>query len=164
MATTFAKLDDKAVRKYLAGIKNKMRFPAKVMRTFANIWGFKDIIKHFREERGEKGKWQRRSKATQLKYAMINQGKAKPPRGTARRAYNPANKILQLTGMMRKSLIGGNAKIIGKESVLLKTNVPYSGKHDRGIPGKLVKRNFMWISAKAKENMLRGMLEFLVKG
>lgn len=158
MAVQFATLKAEAVRKYLKRVKDKVRVPANILRTVSNIFAFKDIIDHFKRQTGEKSQWKRRASSTQDAYKAIKEGRRKPPSGTSRRSFNPSNRILQLTGALRKSFIRGKARKFRKDSVIIKSNIDYSGKHDLGL-GRMPKRDFMWLSRKARVLMLKSMLE-----
>jgi phage gpG-like protein len=130
---------------------NKILLPA------LNIFGFKDIQDHFREESGPGGPWPERSDFTQMMYLRRNKTNA---------VYDPGNKLLQLTGRLRQSIMrgkSGGAKAIGKNTAAIQSNVEYSGKHDQG-EGKIPQRQFMWLSDKAVDNINKMILDFLTEG
>lgn len=129
----------------------------KVMVAGLNIFGFRDIAQHFRDEKGPDGMWPERSEWTQMEYLRRNKTNS---------VYDPGNKLLQLTGRLRQSLIrGGNsgARGIGKNVVAISSNVEYSGKHDEG-EGRIPQRKFMWLSDGAIESMNKLILDFLTDG
>lgn len=165
MANFSATLKSKDIDKFILKMQKQLRFPAKILRKVSNIFAFKDIIDHFRREKGPKKRWQKRSDFTQQIYKQIQIGAMRPPEGQSRSQFNPANAILKMTGTLRKSLLGGNAKIKGRDAVILSSNVDYSGKHDKGTgfgKGKIPPRPFMWLSNKAKSNMLNAMLRMVM--
>lgn len=156
MAKKTAVLDWKDVRKFLQGIQGKLRIPAKLLRISANIFGFKDIIDHFKRETGPNSRWRKRSDFTQQMYQQIKQGSFPPAPGVPRAAYDPGNKLLSLTGDMRMGIDRGRSKIIGSDRVILQSNKNYSGKQDETRP-------FMWLSNKAQSNMLKHILESAIR-
>lgn len=171
MAETFVKFDSKQIRDFLIKMKRKIRVPADLLRPIANIYAFKDIVDHFNKQRGDKGKWKKRSDFTQQYYQAIKIGAIAPPTGESRAQYNPANKILQMSGVLRGGFVGGTAKKRSRDSVIIRSTVGYSGKHDKGgftdgIFGKrrLPARPFMYLSNNARKLMLKAILDSLLKG
>lgn len=129
-------------------------------------YGFKDIISHFRDEEGPQGKWAPRSPWTQKMYAQIAEGEREPPDGMRRGSFSPSNKLLQLTGQMRQSISGGTSQNIqshGRDAILVKSHVEYSGKHDEGDPAnRIPQRQFMWLSDRATSDMGDAILRLLM--
>lgn len=166
MADIAITLKAKVLKKYLAKMSKKMRIPSKLLRPIANIYAFKDIVDHFNKQKGNKGRWRKRSSFTQQYYRAIQVGELAPPKGQSRAQYNPANKILQMTGTLRNSLRQGSAKRYSKDSVIIRSNVAYSGIHDKG--GKkdghrIPARPFMWLSNKATKSIYRAVLHEIAK-
>jgi phage gpG-like protein len=130
----------------------------KILRAAFSIAGFADINSHFRSEQGEDGAWKAREYKTQISYANYFNGRWKLPAGTSRKSFDPLNKILQHTGKLRNSILGTNdfkksaVKRISRTSIMLFSNVDYSGIHDRGGNG-MPKREFMWLSNSARNKM-----------
>lgn len=143
------KLDLTDWKFFLGQIAGKGSQIPKILRAVFNIFGFKDIVKHFDEETGPDGKWPARSPVTQKIYADIAAGNRKPPKGIARRAFSPTNKILQLTGKMRQSVIPSGIKDESRSSVRIFSNADYSARHNDGTP----RRQFLWMSDGAMQDM-----------
>src|SRR3990167_7444245 len=85
-----------------ASITGKLRSVSKLLRAVYGTIGYRDIIKHFEDESGPNGPWKPRSESTQKAYARIAAGFGGPRTNKAK--YNPSNKILQLSGDLRKSI------------------------------------------------------------
>jgi len=128
---------------FLNGVRGKVQNPIALLKAAFMTAGFADIIKHFADEQGPFGKWKPRSAYTQAQYAIRQKTDSR---------YNPSNKILQLTGNLRQSILPTNIKKAGTHSVEIFANSEYGGKHDRGEDG-MPKREFMWFSDSAKERM-----------
>ena len=129
-----------------------------ILRAVFNTIGFSDIISHFEREEGPDGKWAKRAPTTQKLYAMIQEGRRSPPQGYPRAAFNPSNKILQLTGALRNSILPTNTKRISNEAILIFSNSTYGGKHDRGEAG-MKKRPFMWFGQDALDKMAASSIQ-----
>jgi hypothetical protein len=125
--------------------------------------GLKNINDHFQHEQGPAGPWAPRKDATQRLYAAIQDGKRKPPKGTARAAYSPSNKLLQLTGNLRKSFLNGRVEKLTPTSILAFSPVPYSGRQDRGEKGSIA-RPFMWLDPTTKQDMANLILRLWIGG
>lgn len=154
-----------------------------------NTAGFKDIVEHFRDQEGPDGEWEPRKAETNKRYDQIRRGGARRRRmirkfgsaekaresgmrvlkpnvgGVPRGAYSSNNKLLQLTGRLRGSLVRQNLKKLGNDSIMFFSTDPKSGRHDRGDSAKgLPKREFMWLSDDAKETMTKIILGHLMGG
>lgn len=131
----------------------------------ANTVGFKNIISHFEREEGPGEKWQKRAPSTQAMYEAIQAGMRKVPKGGRRAAYNPTNKVLQLTGRTKNSLLPNRAKAHreGQLGVKLVAATEYSGYLDEGTK-RMPARSFMWFSNDAKEDMARIVLDLFETG
>lgn len=115
--------------------------------------GFRDIQDHFKKESGPKGRWEPRKASTQESYARRNRYDAR---------YNPSNKLLQLTGSLRQSILASSAlmQTENPNSIRVFAASSYGGKHDRG--GKNTpKREFMWLSKTALDSMNQMILDRL---
>lgn len=183
MAESTVIFNDKQWRKFLSKTKNKLSRPYKLLKAVASIYAFKDIIDHFDKQSGPRGKWEKRSKLTNIAYDKMG-GK-----------YRSSNRLLQLTGHLRQTLIKPNTKQVGKSGILLFSGAPYSGVHDRGerVPArtirakgggflrwwdasgnplfakeshpkgfKMPKRKFMWLSNRARELMAKAILSMAI--
>lgn len=136
-----------------------------LLRRAFNIFGIKDLIEHFRDQRGPKDAWKPRAQATQDAYARILAGLRKPGKGTARAAYDPSNLILQLTGNLRKSLLNPSIRTKSGDTIEVYSESPYGAAHDEGSSKRgLPQREFMWLSDDAQENMTNAILETVMKG
>lgn len=118
--------------------------PALLKAAFS-IAGFRDIQDHFRNEEGPSGRWQARKDSTQKSYAQ---------RGKTNARYSPSNKILQLTGALRQSVMAstGTMRTLNANTIQVFANSNYGGVHDRGN-AKMPKRSFMWLSKNALDQM-----------
>lgn len=139
-----------------------------VVATAYRIAGHKDIIDHFEKESGPDGRW------TALKPATIARRMGKIParstaskRKTARATGKPFQggiKILQDTGQMKGSILPTNVRRVTATSMLVFANSEYSAVHDEGSSKRNIpKREFMWLSNKAKDLMLDIITELLLK-
>lgn len=157
--------DDSAWRGFINEVSAKAKKADRLLEAAFMTHGFKDIIDHFEKEEGPQGKWPKRSPVTQDIYAAIQAGLRKPPAGSPRAAYDPGNKVLQLTGLLRKSLLGNrsNIKSMGTNAIKIFSPVKYSGQHDEGDATKnLPQRQFMWLSERAKDRMAVTILDLLI--
>lgn len=131
--------------------------------------GRQDVLDHFREQKGPDGPWKPRSAKTQEAYANYASGKWKLPKGSGHMAkYNPSNLLLILSGRLRGSIQpsgqDGGVRVIGPDAVMLYSAVEYSRAHDQGVPGRLPKREFMYLSEKGRESVAEVFLGALMEG
>ena len=160
-----AELDDREWRNFINGMLKRAENKNQLLKGAYNIFGFQDIIDHFENEEGPDGKWRQRSSNTDRTYDLIKTGRRKPPGGFRRGSFTSSNKILQLTGNMRKSILSKTVKRKSSNSVKVVSNVEYSGKHDEGDKSKnLPQRQFMWLSDGAMEKMNGFIIDELMKG
>lgn len=154
MAQKFVVFNSKKWEKYFAGVKVNLKRSNKILRAAFGTVGFQDIINHFKQESGSDGKWPKRARSTQEMYASLNKKNAK---------FNPSNKLLVLSGNLRKAFLPTNVKELGaKRGILFFNPIKYSGTHDRGSRKKKIpKREFMWLSSRAKVGMQRVILGVL---
>jgi phage gpG-like protein len=160
------KLEDSDIRRWKSALQLRLKEFAPILKRMYAIYGFKDIVDHFSKERGPDGPWKPRAQFTQELYAAIRAGHAKPAPGVARGAYSPTNKLLQLTGNLRKSILPSNAKTLNSRTILVFANDPKGGQHDRGRTKwpKIPARPFMWLSNGAKRNMLDAAARMVLDG
>jgi len=151
--STKAILKDEELKKFLEGLKTKLTDVTPYLKLAYSTFGYRDIISHFENESGPDGKWKPRSKATQMAYAI---------RGKTNAMYNPSNKLLQLSGMLRQSITESSYKNIDRLSVGIFSNKEYSGVHDLGS-NKMPQRQFMWFSNGAMSNMVTLLLNKLIE-
>ena len=132
--------------KKIEKISDKLSKEKRVLYTKWSIIGFKDIIQHFKDQLGPKGKWK----------------KLAPITIKARRNKDKSSiKILQDTGQMRNSLRPGiGKKDFKRNRVILFTTIEYAKKHNEGLKG-MPKREFMWLSKNAKNQIKKITAEFM---
>lgn len=141
--------------KFLRDLKANASNSYKWLMAGANTYGFRNVIEHFSKEEGPSGKWTKRSSRTQEMYKRLSRTNSR---------YNPNNKLLQLTGNLRKSLLSGgsqNLKRYGNNAVMMFTNIEYAGKHNYG-KGRIPQREFMWLSDKTQSDILELVLNKVV--
>ena len=159
------KFDDASLRAWLTKMNASLRDLTPVLKRLYATMGFKDIIQHFKDESGPDGKWVKRAKSTQRHYAHVQAGLAEPAPGVARAAYSPTNKLLQMTGTLRKSILPTNTRTVNRTSILAFSNDPKSGKHDRGdSETRLPARPFMWLSNSAKQSIVDAAAKMVLNG
>ena len=111
---------------------------------------YADVIDHFRQQRGEKGRWKGWSKGYQKRMASLGKG---------------TNKILQDTGHLRMSFTPRNWRkesdaIVWYHPAQTKSGFSYAYAHNEGGQ-KLPKRDFMWLSPKAITNIETQVIRML---
>ena len=156
--------DDKDWKKFFWNMGSRLKDLTAILKRLYGTMGYKDILDHFKKEEGPEGKWKPRSQFTQERYEAIRRGAAEPPEGIARSAFNPSNRLLQMTGAMRSSILGHNSRTLDSRTILVWANDPKSGKHDRGVDTgfpKIPARPFMWLSNSMKQKIARGAAEYL---
>lgn len=163
MAEATLTFDDLEVRRFIEALINSMRDVSAELKTAADQAGFPDIISHFRDERGPDGAWQPRSQMTNMIYDLISAGKRKAPKGIAAGAFSSSNKLLQLTGSLRQSVLPARKR--DNLSVMLVANKEYARIHDKGGQtrfGMIPARPFMWLSDNAMEKMAQIFLGLML--
>ena len=163
MAENFvARLDDREWRLFFNGLLRETKDKPRLLKSAYSVFGFKDIIEHFKDEQGPDGKWQKRSESTNRRYESIGSGRSKLPKGFRRGTFSKSNKILQLTGKTRQSILTKTTKKRGTNKVEVLAGTNYSGKHDRG-EGRFPQRKFMWLSDTALERMAQFIVETIFR-
>lgn len=137
------KLEAAQVLSMLSKLGNKRAWMS-ALRSIVAIFGFKDVVKHFRNEEGPDGKW------PPLK-----------PSYEKWKAKQGKTKMLQFTGQLRQNFLPSNIRDNDASSVALFNPTEYSGKHDRGegVP----QRQFMWISGQAQNMMEKALLSEIMR-
>lgn len=132
---------------FIRHIDEKVKEPTKLLRSVMFTWGFKDLDEHFRNEQGPDGRWQPRKESTNRAYDQLG-GK-----------YRSSNKILQLSGDLRKSVLPGGAQVSdkGRYAIAVVSDPDYGGRHNEGSRG-MPKREFMWLSDNAVDRMAETIL------
>jgi phage gpG-like protein len=152
--------DDQQWRDFLK--RNKRTDWSPILKAVYATIGHKDIVQHFDDEAGPKGRWKRRSAETQSRYSKIFSGQWKTPTGFSRSEFNPSNKVLQKTGLLRGSILPTNVTKVTAHSVRVFSPVKYSGAHDRGSK-TLPQREFMWLTDGAKDTMMRAIMQMAIQ-
>lgn len=136
MAKFTVKFEAKAARSLLSKLMDPKRWKRALKALVATV-GFKDVVKHFQDQRGEDGRWPKLNPS----YARWKRRQGK-------------TKMLVLSGQLRQGFLPSNITDAGRMGVALFNPVEYSGKHDRGegVP----KRQFMWLSRSAMDLMEKG--------
>lgn len=149
---------------FLTMLRHKTANANKILKAVFNVFGFKDIMEHFDKERGPEGPWAPWSEAyRQKREGKILKSVTRAELATIRQAGGGAPKILQLSGKTKQSIIPANVTDHGNSAIKVFALTEYSGQHDEGDPSKhLPKREFMWISEKASDLMLKGILDNMV--
>lgn len=158
-----ARIEGNEIATFLALLKKNVSNPVELLRAAFFTRGLRAIIEKFRDERGPNGLWDRRSPYTQKMYAEIQSGDREPPYGFKKGSFRTDNKVLQLTGALRNSILPASLKKqtdkIDRETLLVFSPVGYSGHHDEGDPSRnLPARTFMWLSDAEKDDMSRIIL------
>lgn len=123
---------------FLNSVDRSVKNPHKILRAAFSTRGFHDVIDHFQSEKGPGDPW------APLKYRV--------------------GKALQDTGNLRRNFLPSNVNDRGRNSIVFFNPTPYSGAHDNGVPSRNIpKREFMWLSDNAQEDMLNIILDQVVK-
>jgi hypothetical protein len=162
-------IDSRAWDTLFTSIVNATARPTKILRAAMATRGYRGIIGKFKEERGPDGPWEKRAPSTQKRYADIQAGHLSPPAGFPRAAFNPSNRLLQLTGALRKSLMPGSLKEQTEDyahnAILVFSPLGYSGTHDEGDPSRgIPARPFMWLSPKELDETADIVLKLALGG
>lgn len=155
-ATTIT-FEDKRVKDFFGSIKNRLgeieSRHTKVINEIFSAVIFRDIIRHFENEQGPgKRKWKSWSKSYSDFMNKIGKG---------------GNKILQDSGRLRQGFQPGNWRtepntLIWYNNAKTAKGFPYAAAHDEG-GGKLPQRKFMYLSDRAKDDIMENILNHLVK-
>ncbi len=153
MATEI-EFDDQYINKFLGDMRGRLKMVNGGQRKFVAMLSaivYRDIMDHFSKEQGEKEKWQHWS----FWYALQME-----------RLGKSGNKILQWTGRLRNNFKPTKARVSDGNitwfnDAKTKKGFPYAAAHNEGGP-KLPKRDFMWASGKAVEELAQGTLNFLL--
>lgn len=130
-------------KKLVQTIDKHVKDPRPILKAVFTTRGFSDVISHFTEEKGPKGHWVALSEAT-------------------RKKRGDSAKMLQDTGNLRRNFSPSNIKNAGTNGIVFFNPTPYGGMHDRGFK-HVPQREFMWLSDDAQEDMLKLILDLVVK-
>lgn len=158
MAESPIKLNDKKIRKFLDGLVGNVDKIDEKDKAYAgglSTFVFRDVLKHFEEERGPKGPWDEWS----IAYAshMIAIGKH-------------ANRMLQFSGHLRQSFKPTNWRkdergLVWFNPAKTSSGFPYAAHHDAGrSSGEGNPRAFMWLSGKAMKDINKFTARFVLGG
>lgn len=162
MANADFRFNDREWRAFLGSMLNKAKDMTRILSVAYGTAGIADIKKHFEDEQGPTAPWKPRKQATDEKYLLIALGLHKAPKGTSKAQYNPTNKILQMTGMLKRSFLPSNWRKKSNTAIEVFSNDNKSGAHDKGNKEKnLPARPFMWLSDNGKELMAEIILDKL---
>lgn len=164
MAARVAYIDGREWSGFFSMVGKSLKDPTRILQAAFATRGVRDIVEHFDDEKGENGSWPKRAQSTQNRYAMIGSGAWKGPRGVARAAFNPSNKLLVMTGAMRKSLLPGrlerSVRKFAANAIQVFSGSPISGYHDDPAAGSSVpQRDFMYLSDRAQDDIGRIVLD-----
>ncbi len=148
-----ARLEAGAWDQFFLGIVKTMSNPTKILRAAMATRGYRAILDKFKQQRGPDGAWPERSASTQERYRAIQAGTMPPPPGFPRAAFNPSNRLLVLTGALRKTLSPGelaqNTANQGANAILMSSPLGYSGDmNDGDLSRNIPARPFMWLDEK----------------
>ena len=144
---------DAELKKFLSKLSEKLQQVKDGERKYTALLSsvvFRDIIQHFEQEQGSEGKWQEWSAS--YRQHMEEIGKS-------------GNKILQFTGKLRNNFKPQNVKRV-REGLMwfndakTKTGFPYAFAHNEG-GSVLPKRDFMWLSDKAIDDIEKNTIAFM---
>ena len=161
MADFEVRLDDSAWREFMGAMKGRLHRGNDALVAAYSTIGIGDVMRHFRDQAGPDGPWRRRLLTTDYHDAKVYSGQWKPWPGTRRSWYDPSRPLLVFSGRMRKGVLAGrsHARHAGQGKVVISNPMPYSGKHDEGIG--VQKREFMWLSDDAQQNMVNAVAAFV---
>lgn len=138
MAASSFRLDTRKAEKLINRIITNMARPGSTLDKIGMI-GQRDVINHFKDERGPFGAW--------------------PSLQSDRK--RGGSKILQDTGTLR---VRNRYRVEGKNVVLYNDTV-YAGVHNYGSPKKNIpQRKFLWISGKGMRDMVRQLIKDIIGG
>lgn len=157
MAEVEMKFDDSGWKKILSKLGN-MKRALEIVKSIARVVAFKEVIQHFRDEKGERGTWPDWSPSYK-EYRQRLAGRSATPRARKQASAQKIrlvelDKKLVLTGRLRQNFLPSNIKTKGNDSVVLFNPVEYASQHDQGSPSKRIpQRQFMWMSGHGMELM-----------
>lgn len=153
MAAEFS-FDGTAVHSVIKDIAHNMAKIKEFRKEYTGLLAaivFRDVVKHFEEEKGPKGSWEPWSDVYRKRLEMIGRD---------------GNKILQFNGRLRQTFKPTNFKTMADaiywfNNAKTKGGYPYAWGHDEG-DGKLPQREFMYLSGEAMEDIIDNTLKFAV--
>lgn len=145
---------DEKLSQFLKNITNNLRYVKNGHKKFMGLMSkvvFADVMDHFKKQEGPDGKWEKWSSLYAEHMERIGKG---------------GNKILQDNGALRQNFKPTkvryqNQGIIWFNDAKVSGGFPYAFAHNEGSK-KLPKREFMWASDKAVEDMSQQTLGFIL--
>jgi phage gpG-like protein len=151
MASFELKLDTSKWNEVMARLGDKSNWRS-ILRRVASVVAFKDVIAHFKDEKGPDGAWAEWSPSYKRQRERIADRLATPSarRRASRAGVKPVafSKKLVLTGTLRQSFMTPFDRPSGNEVSVLVNHTPYARRHDLG-GGNVPQRQFMWLSNNA---------------
>jgi phage gpG-like protein len=152
------------VQKRFNNIQKRMQKPNTVL-DLAAAKGWRNVIKHFRDERGPDGKWKDTKEAVGFGSATLQR---KPKK---KQNLKKSDKLLQDTGRLRMS---NRWRVLGNKAEVY-NNTVYAATHNYGdtrnikvFGKKTVKatwpqREFMWLDDKTIDSIVKIFIKYLWK-
>ena len=160
MSSFELKIDTSKFNALMARLSDKTRWRT-ILRTVSSVIAFKEVIQHFRDEKGPEGPWPDWSPAYKQYRAKLANRLATPSARKRARAsgVQPVafSKKLVLTGNLRQSFMTPFAPPSTDEVSVLSNHQPYSRRHDRGTGG-MPQRQFMWLGNSGLELIAKNFL------
>ena len=174
MAEVKVHLDDKEWKNFLDGLAIDSVKKRNIIRAVARVVAFKEVVQHFKDAKGPSGAWKQRASTTQDRYQKYGKGKTTRasrlkdgtqkeagspyaiPKGSTRAQWNPSNRLLQMTGALRKGFLQANMEDVD-DGVVLFNPIEHASAHDEG--NGVPKREFMWMSEAGVELAAKNALD-----
>ena len=134
-------VNDKRAKKLLSDIVGRAKNKGLALRIIASKM-HKDVLKHFDDEKGEKGKWKPLAESTK-----------------AWKKKHGYSKMLQNTGQLRRH----NLPYTRGNKAIVENSLDYAKKQNMG-KGKIPARDFLWLSKIALKDIVKYMTNYLVRG
>jgi hypothetical protein len=149
---------------FLTSLGTNIKSTAPYLQTGANTFGFANVIRHFEDEQGPDSPWEPRTPGTQAMYAAIQNGTRQAPSGGRKGSYSPSNKLLQLTGRTKQSVLPGRGEIkrLNTHAVKLIAGTEYSGYINDGT-NRMAARPFMWFDDRTVDMIGEYVLDSVMK-
>jgi phage gpG-like protein len=140
------KIDNEHLKTMVADIAERCANPNQAMKE-VSILMMKDVQEHFKKEEGSEGKWAKLAPST-VAWKYKNK-------------YAPPVKTLVNTGQ----LLRRNIPEHGRDYAKVFNDMSYAVYHEQpnGGGGKIPKRDFMWISNKARDLIVKVMANYIMR-
>lgn len=176
---SYTEFEDKEVKKFIKDMDKRLKEIEGGKKKFQGILSvivYRDVIEHFQDEKGSEGDWAEWSPSYQAAidgavFFRKIAGRTVPfdPEKTKKPPKPPRKpgKILQDKGRLRNSFKPTNVRkhsagLLWFNNAQTKGGFPYAAAHDEG-GAQLPKRDFMWLSQKAVDDMAKQTLLFLLE-